>query len=251
MKTQASILNRSLIFIYGVLSYVMFLVVFIYSAGFIGNVGVPKSIDSAPTLPLWQALLVNLGVLTVFSLQHSVMARPAFKHWWTRYVPEPAERSTYVLFSNVAMILIFALWQPMGGVVWHLTDPAARAATYAAFALGWLLVLVASFGINHFDLFGLRQVWLHLRGRKNVPLSFGTPGLYRYVRHPLYVGWLLSFWATPTMTVAHLVFALATTVYILIAIRYEERDLIAEHGEDYLHYRKTVPKFVPRISRSA
>ena len=251
MKTQASILNRALIFIYGVFSYAVFFGTFLYAAGFIGNFAVPKSIDSAPTLPLWQALLVNLGLLTVFALQHSVMARPAFKRWWTRFVPEPAERSTYVLFSSVALILLFALWQPMGGVIWHLHHPLARGIAYAAFALGWLIVFIATFLINHFDLFGLRQVWLHLRGRKNVPLSFGTPGMYRYVRHPLYVGWIITFWATPTMTAAHLFFALATTAYILIAIRFEERDLIAVHGEDYARYRESVPMLVPRVSRSA
>jgi protein-S-isoprenylcysteine O-methyltransferase Ste14 len=238
--------KRILIFAYGVVSYVVFLFTFLYAAGFVGDFAVPKSIDSAPTLPLGQALLVNLGLLAVFALQHSVMARPAFKRWWMRFVPEPAERSTYALFSSLALILLFALWQPMGGVIWHLDEPIARGIAYAVFAAGWLLVLVSTWFINHFDLFGLRQVWLCLRGRKYVPLSFGTPGLYRYVRHPLYVGWLLGFWATPTMTVAHLVFALATTVYILIAIRLEERDLLAAFGEDYAHYRETVPMLVPR-----
>jgi len=249
MKTRASILNRTLVLAYGVASYAAFLITSVYAVGFLGDFLVPKNIDSTPTLPLWQALLVNFGLLAVFAVQHSVMARPGFKRWWKRYVPEPAERSTYVLFSSLALALLFALWQPMGGVLWHVEAPVARAAIYTVYACGWLLVLFSSYLINHFDLFGLRQVWLHFRGRPYTALSFGTPGLYQYVRHPIYVGWLLAFWATPTMTVAHLVFALGTTAYILMAIRWEERDLIAAHGEDYARYRKAVPMLIPNPAR--
>jgi protein-S-isoprenylcysteine O-methyltransferase Ste14 len=175
------------------------------------------------------------------------MARPAFKRWWTQIVPPAAERSTYVLFSSLALILLFWQWRPIGGVVWNVDDPALRTVLHAIFAAGWLTVLITTFLINHFDLFGLRQVWLHLRGQPYRPLPFTTPGPYRHVRHPLYVGWLLAFWATPTMTLAHFVFAAATTAYILIAIRFEERDLEDAHGPSYGEYRRQVPMLVPRL----
>jgi protein-S-isoprenylcysteine O-methyltransferase Ste14 len=175
------------------------------------------------------------------------MARPAFKRWWTRLVPKPVERSTYVLFSSLALLLLFYVWQPMGGTLWDVRDPILRGVIYGLFASGWLVVLVATFLINHFDLFGMRQVWLYLNRMPYTPLVFKTPVFYRYVRHPLYVGWLLTFWATPTMTAAHLVFAMATTAYILIAIRFEERDLVAVHGAAYEAYRRQVPMLVPGI----
>ncbi len=251
MNTNASLFQRSLLLLYGVICYAAFTAVSIYAAGFLGNFWVPKSIDAEPVLLFWQALLVNLGLLTVFAIQHSAMARPAFKRWWRRYVPEAAERSTYVLFSSLALALLFAWWQPMGGVIWRVESPLARGFIHAVYALGWALVLSSTYLINHFDLFGLRQVWLHFRRRPYTALGFGTPGLYRFVRHPIYVGWLLAFWATPAMTVAHLVFTLGTTAYILLAIRWEERDLIDAHGKDYLRYRETVPMLVPRTPRKA
>ncbi|HET9449226.1 MAG TPA: hypothetical protein VFO35_23340, partial [Steroidobacteraceae bacterium] len=232
--------KRLSIFIYGVVSYAIFFATFLYAVGFIGNLWVPKTMDSARETPFLTALLIDLGLLGLFAIQHSVMARPAFKRWWTRIVPEAAERSTYVLFSSVALILLFAYWQPLGGAVWAVTSPLGQAVLYAGFAFGWLLVLVSTFLINHFDLFGLRQVWLQLLGKPYTPLKFGTPVLYRYVRHPLYVGWFFAFWATPTMTVTHLVFAIATTAYILIAIQLEERDLVEAHPE-YANYRRSVP----------
>ena len=182
-------MKRILVFGYGVVAYAIFFVTFLYAAGFVGNLFVPKSMDSAPQMPFWLALIVDAVLLGVFALQHSVMARPAFKAWWTRIVPEPAERSTYVLFSSLALILLFWQWQPMGGVVWDLQDLAARAILYTLFSFGWLLVLVTTFLINHFDLFGLRQVWLYLRGRPYTSLRFVTPGPYKMVRHPLYLGW--------------------------------------------------------------
>lgn len=240
-------IKRITTFVYGSLSYALFLVTFLYAIGFLGNFAVPKSIDGAVETPLGMALLVNLGLLTVFALQHSVMARPAFKRWWTQFVPEPAERSTYVLFSSVAMLLMFWLWQPMGGLVWNVEHPTGRAVLYGLFAGGWLTVLVTTFLINHFDLFGMRQVWLYLRGQEYTSLKFATPGPYKHVRHPLYVGWLMAFWATPTMTVAHLVFALTTTAYILVAIQFEERDLVDFHGADYADYRRRVPMLIPRL----
>jgi protein-S-isoprenylcysteine O-methyltransferase Ste14 len=240
-------MKRIISFVYGVISYGLFFVTFLYAVGFVGNFIVPKSIDSAPQGPLGQALLINALLLGLFAVQHSVMARPAFKRWWTRFVPKPVERSTYVLFSSLALIALFAHWQPIGGVIWDVQNPVGRDFLYGLCAFGWGLVLVATFLINHFDLFGLRQVWLHLRGKEYRPLNFGTPGLYKIVRHPLYVGFFFAFWATPTMTAAHLFFALMTTTYILIAIRLEERDLVAEHGARYSEYRKQVPMLVPRL----
>jgi protein-S-isoprenylcysteine O-methyltransferase Ste14 len=241
-------MKRLLILCYGLLCYAVFLATFLYAVGFVGNLFVPKSIDSAAAGPLGRALLIDLGLLALFAVQHSVMARPGFKRLWTRLVPQAAERSTYTLLSSLALIALFAWWQPMGGVVWNVTDPFGRGVLYGLFAFGWLLVLVSTFLINHFDLFGLRQSWLYFRGRPYTPLRFGTPGPYRWVRHPLYVGWLFAFWATPTMTVAHLVFALMTTAYILVAIQLEERDLVDAHPE-YAGYRRDVPMLFPRPGR--
>jgi protein-S-isoprenylcysteine O-methyltransferase Ste14 len=237
-------MKRWAIFIYGVLSYALFFGTFLYAIGFVGNLWVPKSIDSLRDVPLGTALAIDAALLGLFAIQHSVMARPAFKRWWTRIIPQEAERSTYTLLSSIALIAMFALWEPIGGVVWHVESPLGQALLYGGFAFGWLLVLVSTFLINHFDLFGLRQVWLQLLRKPYRPLEFGTPVLYRYVRHPLYVGWFFAFWCTPTMTVTHLVFAVATTAYILIAIQLEERDLIAEHPE-YAQYRERVPMLVP------
>jgi methanethiol S-methyltransferase len=239
-------MKRWSILLYGVASYAVFFVTYLYAIGFLGNLFVPKSIDSGPTGPFGQALLINLGLLGAFALQHSIMARPAFKRWLTRWVPESAERSTYTLASSLALIALFAWWQPMGGVIWDVQSPIMRHVLTGLFLGGFGLVLVTTFLINHFDLFGLRQVWLQFRGRPYTQLKFGTPSLYRVVRHPLYVGWLLAFWAAPTMTVAHLVFALMTTAYILVAIQLEERDLMDAHPE-YARYRKEVPMLVPRL----
>ena len=234
-------------FVYGIVCYAIFFGTFLYAIAFIGNVPVARTMDGAPALPLGQAMLTNVALLALFAVQHSVMARPAFKRAWTRIVPKPVERSTYVLLSSAALLLLVRFWQPMGGVIWDVDAPVGRMLLYGLFASGWLLVLLATFLINHFDLFGLRQVWLYLMGREYTPLRFKTPWLYRYVRHPLYVGWQLTFWAIPTMTVAHLVFAAMTTAYMLIAIQFEERDLVTAHGEAYARYRRTVPMLVPRI----
>ena len=237
--------KRVLIFAYGVTCYAIFFATFLYALGFIGNFAVPATLDGVPTMPIGRALTIDLALLGVFALQHSIMARPFFKRWLTRFIPESAERSTYVLFSSLALIVMFVFWQPLGGIAWDVQDPAARAVLYALFGFGWLLVLVSTFLINHFDLFGLRQVSLQLLGRPYRPLKFGTPGPYKLIRHPLYLGWLFAFWATPTMTGTHLLFAFVTTAYILVAIQLEERDLVAALGEDYRQYRERVPMIIP------
>ena len=243
--TKKDLGRRISVFLYGLVCYAVFFGTFLYAVGFIGNLFVPKSIDSTPQDPLLQALLINVLLLGAFAVQHSLMARPFFKERWTKIVPKEAERSTYVLFSSLALILMFWQWQPMGGVIWDVQDPVARGLLLSLFGFGWLLVLASTFLINHFDLFGLRQVTLYLLGKEYTRLPFKTPGLYKLVRHPLYVGWLFTFWATPTMTAAHLVFALATTAYILIAIQWEERDLAEEHGRVYENYRRKVPMLIP------
>jgi protein-S-isoprenylcysteine O-methyltransferase Ste14 len=237
-------MSRIIAFTYGVVSYAVFFGTFLYAAGFVGNLMVPKTLDGVPTGALGASVAIDLGLLALFAVQHSVMARPAFKRWWTRIVPTAVERSTYVLASSVALLLLFWQWRPLGGVVWDVDAPIGRAVLHAGFVFGWLLVLATTFLINHFDLFGLRQVWLHLRGRPYTPLHFTMPGPYKLVRHPLYVGWLFAFWSTPTMTATHLLFAVATTAYILIAIRFEERDLLAVHPE-YARYQERVPMLVP------
>jgi methanethiol S-methyltransferase len=242
-------MKRSLILLYGVACYLVFFATFLYAIGFVGNLWVPKAMDSPRDTTLGMALAINLGLLSLFALQHSVMARPAFKRAWTRVIPESAERSTYTLLSSLALILLFWQWRPLGGVVWDVQNGIARALIHAAFAFGWGLVLVATFLINHFDLFGLRQVWLQFRGQPYRALPFKTPGPYRLVRHPLYVGWFFAFWATPTMTVTHLVFAVMTTAYILVAIQLEERDLVDALPE-YAQYRRRVPMLVPRMRAS-
>jgi protein-S-isoprenylcysteine O-methyltransferase Ste14 len=236
--------SRIAAFIYGVTCYLVFLATFLFAIGFIGNFGVPKSIDSGAQIPFSHALAINVALLGVFAIQHSVMARQWFKAAWTRIVPASVERSTYVLFSSLALILLFWKWEPMGGVIWSVQNNVGRIALYGSYAIGCLIVLYATFLINHFDLFGLRQVWLRLCGMEYTPLKFGTPALYRFVRHPLYVGWLLVFWSAPVMTVAHMVFTVATTAYILLAIRWEERDLVKVHPE-YKEYRQRVPMIVP------
>jgi protein-S-isoprenylcysteine O-methyltransferase Ste14 len=238
-------MKRVLVFAYGLICYVGFLGTFLYLAAFLGNLFPIGCMDSPATTPFWQALLIDALLVGVFGVQHSVMARPKFKQWWTRIVPEPAERSTYLMFSNLALVLLFWQWRPMGGVIWDMQHPVGRAILHGLLGVGLLIVVIATFLINHFDLFGLRQVWLYLRGEPYTSLRFTTPGPYRVIRHPMYVGWLLAFWATPTMSFAHLLFAIGMTIYIFIAIRYEERDLLEFHGEAYADYRNKVQMIIP------
>ncbi|MDJ0878441.1 MAG: NnrU family protein [Halieaceae bacterium] len=241
-------MKRSVILLYGVVSYLLFFVTFLYSIGFVGNLWVPRSIDSEPTVALGTALLVNLGLLTMFAVQHSGMARPAFKRWLTRYIPAAAERSTYVLFSTIAMAALMYYWAPMGGVIWAVQSDWATFTLNALYLGSWALLLYATFLINHFDLFGLRQVWLSFRKQENHELKFVTPTLYRIVRHPIYVGWLGIFWFTPVMTVTHVLLALGVTGYILVGIKLEERDLEQAHPE-YAQYKRKVPALIPAFGR--
>ena len=243
-------MQRRLFFVYGVACHALFLGVYAWMAAFVGNFGfgLIPTIDGPREGSLAVAIGVNVLLIAAFAVQHSVMARPAFKQWWTRFVPQPIERSTYVLASCLAVALLMWQWRPVGGVVWDLTNPIGRWALHGLFALGWLMIPAVSLLINHFDLFGTRQVWLHLRGRPYEHLPFRTPLAYRFVRHPLYVGWLIAFWATPTMTVAHLIFAAGMTAYILLAIPLEERDLEEHFGDLYVRYRRDVGALVPRFS---
>jgi protein-S-isoprenylcysteine O-methyltransferase Ste14 len=244
--------RRVLYFVYGCLAYLLFLATFLYAVAFVGGFAVPTTLDGPATTPFATALMIDAALLAVFAIQHSVMARPWFKRWWTQLVPWAIERSTYVLFASLALDLLFWQWRPLGGTVWTVEQPVIRALVWAVFAFGWLQVLVMTFYINHFDLFGLRQVWLHLTGRQYTRVGFAMPAPYRFVRHPLYLGFMLAFWAAPTMTAAHLVFASATTAYIVLAIQFEEHDLAHEHGAAYDEYRRRVPMLLPSLfGRSA
>ncbi len=238
-------LKRVLFFAYGFVSYAIFLATFLYAIAFVGGFLVPTRLDGPPSGPLGLSIAFDAGLLTLFAVQHSVMARRWFKERWTRIVPQELERSTYVLFASIALAFLCWQWRPLGGQVWFVAHPAARAVLWVAFAFGWMQVLVMTFLINHFDLFGLRQVWLYFTGRPYTKVKFATPAPYRVVRHPLYLGFLIAFWSTPNMTLAHLLFAIATTAYIVLAIQFEERDLAHEHGAAYEEYRRQVPMLLP------
>jgi methanethiol S-methyltransferase len=238
-----------LAFLYGAVSYALFLAVFLYAIAFVGGLPVPKTVDTGVAGPLAEALIVNVLLLGLFAVQHSVMARPGFKRWWTRLVPRSVERSTYVLLASLALALLYWQWRPIAGAVWEIANPAGRMAMYALFALGWLVVLLSTFMINHFDLFGLRQVWLRARGADYTEVQFVTRGFYKFVRHPIMLGFLIAFWATPRMTLGHLLFSAVTTAYIFIGIFFEERDLAAAHGRSFEKYRSEVPMILPLGTR--
>lgn len=247
---------RMLAFIYGLIAYALFLITFLYAIGFVGNLVVPKTIDTdagtgaATQGPLAVAVIVNLLLLSLFALQHSIMARPAFKRLWTRLIPKACERSTYVVMSCVALILIFVFWQPMTGVIWDSRGTIIAPLLSAIFWAGWFIVLASTFMIDHLDLVGLKQVHAHLRNRAPSTNGFRKFGFYRLVRHPIMTGFVIAFWATPVMSTGHLLFALVTTGYIVIAVlRLEEKDLIADIGPAYLEYQREVPAFVPRLSK--
>jgi protein-S-isoprenylcysteine O-methyltransferase Ste14 len=238
-------MSRILVPVYGVASYLAFLASFLYAVGFVENCHVPKSIDSGLEGSLPVAILVDTLLLLLFAVPHSVMARPGFKSWWAQFVPPPAERSTYVLVASLSLGLLFWQWRPIPFVVWHVENPIGRGMLLAIFWAGWALVLVSTFLIDHFDLFGLRQVYLYASGQELTSHGFKTPGLYRYVRHPIMLGFLLAFWAAPMMTAGHLLFAVATTAYILIALQFEERDMVSFYGEQYQAYRKRAGMLLP------
>jgi protein-S-isoprenylcysteine O-methyltransferase Ste14 len=237
--------------LYGAVVYLLFFGTFLYAIAFTGNLPVPKAIDSGPEGPLVPALVIDTLLLGLFAIQHSVMARPAFKRWWTRFVPHAVERTTYVLLASVVLVALFVHWQPILAPVWSVRNPAGILATQVVFWLGYGLVLLSTFLLNHFELFGLRQVWARLSGRELPAPQFRTPFLYKRTRHPLYLGFLLAFWAAPTMTAGHLLFAVATTGYILIGIWLEERDLIALFGDQYRRYREQVSMLIPLPGRKA
>jgi len=240
-------MGRSIAFLYGVVAYGIFFLTFLYLIGFVGNLLVPKSIDTGAVTNTAAALLINFVLIALFGVQHSVMARPAFKKRWTRIVPTSIERSTFVLLASLILILLFWQWRPMGQIVWDLQAAWAQYLMWAVFFGGFVLVLLSTFVIDHFDLFGLRQVMLNLRQKPYTSGDFKVTFFYKFVRHPLYAGFIMGFWGTPQMTVGHLLFAVGMTVYILIAIRYEERDLVTFHGEAYTKYRSTVPMLIPRF----
>ena len=245
-QAEGQPMNRILAVVYGTLSYTLFLVVFLYLIGFVGGLFVPRSVDDAVVAPSALAVLVNVALVMLFAVQHSVMARPAFKKWWTRTVPAPIERSTYVLVASLVLVVMFWQWRELPTVVWDVTWQPARIVLWALFWLGWAIVLASTFMINHFELFGLKQVFEAWRSRPAVETGFQATLLYRVVRHPLMLGFLIAFWATPTMTAGHLLFAVAMTGYILFALQLEERDLIAALGTHYAEYRQRVPMLIPR-----
>lgn len=244
-------MKRWLFLVYGIGGYVAFLATYAYMAGFVGNAIAPRTIDSPVGGQTAQSVAINLLLMAIFAVQHSVMARPAFKRLWTRLIPQPIERATYVWASNAASILLMWQWRPIGALVWDTKQPIVRGLLWSLFAVGWLAVPLITLLISHFDLFGTRQVWLFWRKKPYTNLPFRTPAVYAHVRHPLYLGWGLAFWAIPTMSVGHLLFASFLTGYMILATILEERDLVAHFGEQYRQYQENVGRFVPRFARAA
>ena len=243
-------MGRIIGFLYGLVAYLVFLGAFLYAIGFVTNLWVPKAIDTGSDVPIDEALVINILLMSLFAIQHSVMARPVFKKWWTQFVPVSVERSTYVLLASLALILLFWQWRPIPTIVWQIADPQTAMLVLGLSLFGWLLVLVSTVLINHFELFGLQQVVANLSGRTMPEPLFKTPSLYKFVRHPIYLGFIIAFWATPTMTAGHLLFAVTTTIYILVGIFLEERDLVELFGDDYRRYRQRVAALVPLWRKS-
>jgi protein-S-isoprenylcysteine O-methyltransferase Ste14 len=238
-------MGRILAFLYGIVAYFVFFAAFLYAIGFVAALGVPKTIDSGVAGPLTGALIIDVLLMSVFAIQHSVMARPQFKQWWTRLVPKSVERSTYVLFSSLALVLLFWQWRPIPGSIWQITNPQIATAVMGLSFVGWLIVLTSTFLINHFELFGLHQVANNLTGRPMPAPRFCTPLYYNFVRHPIYLGFIIAFWAAPTMTMGHLLFAAVTTAYIFVGILLEEHDMITVFGDEYRRYKGRVSMIVP------
>jgi protein-S-isoprenylcysteine O-methyltransferase Ste14 len=238
-------MGRFIALLYGLLSYVIFFLTFLYAIGFVTGLVVPKTIDSGAVVPLSEAIVVNLVLMSVFAIQHSVMARQGFKQWWTQFVPKSVERSTFVLFASLALILLYWQWRPIPTIVWSIANPNVALAVTALSLVGWFVVLLSTFLINHFELFGLQQVYSNFMGREMPTPSFHEPLFYRFVRHPIYLGFIIAFWAAPVMTVGHLLFSAVTTAYMLVAIVFEERDLVNVFGDEYRKYRSRVPMLLP------
>ena len=244
-------MSRALTMLFALVAYAIFFATFIYLIAFVGNVAgvVPRTVDVGPAAPVATAAVIDIALIALFGLQHSVMARQGFKKWWTRVVPEPAERSVYVLMASAMLIILMSFWRPIDGTVWSVTNPIGEAILWGLFALGWGIVLISTFLLNHFELFGLQQAWFHMRGRQAEPPTLRQPMFYKWVAHPLYSGFFLAFWATPHMSYGHLLLAAGVSLYMLIAIRYEERDLTSYYGEDYTRYRSGVGMLFPRFGK--
>ncbi len=245
-------MSRSLTMLFALVAYAIFFATFLYLIAFVGNIAVvPRTVDVGPAAPVATAVAINVALIALFGLQHSIMARQGFKAWWTRVIPVPAERSVYVLMASAALIILMGFWRPIDGMIWSVTNPLGETVLWALFALGWGIVLLSTFLLNHFELFGLQQAWLHMRGRQAEPHQLRQPMLYKWIAHPLYSGFFLAFWATPHMSYGHLLLAAGVSVYMLIAIRYEERDLTNYYGEDYTRYRSGVGMIFPRFGKRA